>query len=124
MELTSVVSAASNLGIATFLVVVTIWGLWRYIVPALITRWDESERTRAEREHAMHQYYRGEIRSLQEESRADKMKVLEAFQENTLTMSKTNDLLIMLAKQLEEQGKDLDDIKKFIQYCEKEKTNG
>jgi septal ring factor EnvC (AmiA/AmiB activator) len=121
VQLSDVITAASNLGIATFFVVIMLWGLWRYIVPALINRWDDAERARTDREQAMHSYYRAEIKSLQDESRADKIKVLEAFQENTLTMSKTNDLLIMLAKQLEEQGKDLDEIKKFIQFCEKER---
>lgn len=114
MELSSLVTLASEFGFAAALVVITLWGVWRYIIPALINRWDEAERARTQREQAMHEYYRTEIRSLQEESRSDKIKLLEAFQENTLTMSKTNDLLCMLAKQLEEQGKDIEEIKKYI----------
>ncbi len=114
MEIAELFNLVSNLGLGTFLVVILIWGTGRYIIPGAVNRWDEFERTRTQREHAMHEYYRGEIRNLQEDSRLDKIKLLEAFQENTLTMSKTNDLLCILAKQLEEQGKDLEDIKKYI----------
>lgn len=114
MEIAELFGLVSNLGLGTFLVVIFIWGTGRYIIPGAVNRWDEFERVRTQRENTMHEYYRGVIRNLQEDSRLDKIKLLEAFQENTLTMSKTNDLLCILAKQLEDQGKDLDEIKKYI----------
>lgn len=101
-------------GFSTVLVIVFLYGTWKVIIPALLKRWDEFEKTRSQKEEAMHTYYRSEIKELQSESRGDKLKLLEAFQENTVTISRTNDLLVLLAKQLEDQAKELTRIKELI----------
>lgn len=107
MDISVLLTAIPNVGLAVLLVVITVWGIWKLIVPAVIKRWNDEADQRHKRELETQQYYIAEIKSLRDESRQDKQMLFAAFKENTAINTKLEQTLSDMQAQLANVSKEV-----------------
>jgi len=103
------ISAVRDLGLIAVIVLVSMWGIWKVIVPAVINQ-----------QQSQMNYYIEEIRSLRQESREDKQKMFDAFNLNSETNAKLQVALNNINAQLYELTRDVVALKEELERIHEE----
>lgn len=84
-------TAVKDIGLAAVVVLLSLWGLWKILIPGAIKQYQTQV-----------DYYINEIKALREEARDDKKLMFEAFNRNTEANTKLQGTLDRVNDQLEE----------------------
>jgi uncharacterized coiled-coil DUF342 family protein len=107
-------SSLSEFGVTALILLMTIYGIWRIVIPSVLKQWEETEKNRIESNQQIAEYYRNEIKSAREELREDKHKLIQAFTDNTRAINHMNDTLTDLTKQITDVTVETKDLKRDI----------
>jgi hypothetical protein len=100
MDISVLISAIPNVGLAVLLVLIAAWVIVQVVIPAIIARDKESR-----------DYYIAEIKALRDESRQDKQLMFEAFKESTAANTKLATTLDSITDQLHEMNTELSTVR-------------
>ncbi len=96
LDATALFTAIRDVGLAVVIIVLSLWGLWKVVIPAVINQFKTQQ-----------DYYIAEIKSLRDEARNDKQLMFEAFRANTEantqlknTLEQVNDQLATLSTEV------------------------
>lgn len=91
------IASVREFGIAVVIILVSLWGLWKIVVPAIVKQYQTHT-----------DYYVAEIRSLREEASKKDALLFDAFNRNTEsnvklqgTLDKVNDQLVELTSEVQ-----------------------
>lgn len=107
-----IINAVRDLGLIAVIILASMWGIWKVIVPAIITQ----QRTQMT-------YYIDEIKSLRQESREDKQKMFDAFNRNSEINAKLQMALDAISAQIHELTKDVISLKEEIRHMSEKGDN-
>jgi hypothetical protein len=120
----SISTSLLDYGILGIIVLVTIYGIWKVVVPAIISQWQTAEKERIEREKAMAEYYKTEIQSYRAELKHVTAQSIEAFNNNTKALENINVVLSQLSARIETLSSDHHELKDSVKCILRENKIG
>lgn len=98
--------AVLDLGVTAALIIMTVYGIWRIIIPAVLKQWDAMEATRIAREKELSDYYRNEVTIARDELKDTRKQFTEALNLNTAAITKMDTTLTVLSTRIEQLSVD------------------
>jgi septal ring factor EnvC (AmiA/AmiB activator) len=98
--------ALLDLGVTAALFLMTVWGIWRIVIPAVLKQWETLETTRIAREKELSDYYRSEVKDAREELKDTRRDFTNALNMNTNAINSMNDTLGKLSTRIEQLSLD------------------
>ena len=94
------IQTVSNLGLAVFLILISVYGIWKFIVPSVVKQLEDIQN-----------YYITEIKSLRDEGKQDKKMLFDAFTKQTEASLKLDMTLDSIRKEMSTLSNDVGDLK-------------
>jgi uncharacterized protein (DUF3084 family) len=111
-------------GVLVALTIITVGGIWKVIIPALLKQWEMIEKDRIERERVTAEYYKSEIQSYRTELKHVTAQSIEAFNNNTKALENINVVLSQLSARIETLSSDHHELKDSVKCILRENKVG
>jgi uncharacterized coiled-coil DUF342 family protein len=108
----AVLAAIRDVGLAAVIILLSLWGIWKVIIPAIIDQ--QQQQT---------DFYVAEIKSLRQEAREDKQRMFEAFNQNSEVNKALQAALNNISAQIVELSRDVVALQEKVDSISKEQTN-
>ena len=98
--------AVLDLGVTAALFLMTVYGIWKIVIPAVLKQWDVMENARITRENELSNYYRNEVTVARDELKDTRKQFTEALNLNTAAITKMDTTLTVLSTRIEQLSLD------------------